>query len=468
MKNDTLKLKKMYFAGIAGAGMSALSQIAAMEGHEVSGSDRDFDNNRSSYLKHKLEKLSIKIFLQDGSGISEKTDALIISTAVENENPDILKAKKLNIPIIHRSAFLADYVDKFKTIAVAGTSGKSTVAAMIYEILEKAGKSPSIITGAALESIKKKGFAGNAFRGQSDILVVEADESDGTIVNYHPHSGIILNISKDHKDEAEIEKIFLKFAGHTGKLYVDSLGLNAGIFPNGKIFGGKDDDFKASDKKYLGFSSKFKIRDVEFLLPVPGECNIQNAVAAVRICEDFGVSLKDSASALAGYGGIERRFNILGEVNKIKVIDDYAHNPAKISASLAAANNITHSKIIAVYQPHGFAPTKHLRNDLIEVFSQQLKDKDILLMPEIYYVGGTTSKDISSKDLTDEINRKGKKAFFFSERNGIISKCAKLAEAGDIVLIMGARDWSLSDFAKNIFEEIVSEQRLPKEVKSDI
>ena len=204
------KLKKMYFTGIAGAGMSALSQIAVMEGHEVSGSDRDFDNNRSSSLKQKLEKLSIKIFPQNGSGISKETDILIVSTAVESANPDILKAKDLNIPIIHRSAFLSDYVDRFKTIAVAGTSGKSTVAAMIYEILEKAGKSPSIITGAALESIKKKGFVGNAFRGQSDILIVEADESDGTIVNYHPYAGIILNISKDHPARDTQDTFFIK------------------------------------------------------------------------------------------------------------------------------------------------------------------------------------------------------------------------------------------------------------------
>ncbi len=448
------KLKKMYFTGIAGAGMSALSQIAVMEGHEVSGSDRDFDNNRSSSLKQKLEKLSIKIFPQNGSGISKETDILIVSTAVESANPDILKAKDLNIPIIHRSAFLSDYVDRFKTIAVAGTSGKSTVAAMIYEILEKAGKSPSIITGAALESIKKKGFVGNAFRGQSDILIVEADESDGTIVNYHPYAGIILNISKDHKDEAEIEKIFLKFSGHTKKLYIDSSALNAVVFPKAELFGGADNDFKAIDKKYLGFSSKFKIKGVDFLLPVPGDCNIHNAVAAARVCEDFGVGLKESASALAAYSGIERRFNVVGEIGKIKVIDDYAHNPAKISASIEATNNIIHGKLIAIYQPHGFTPTKHLKNDLIEVFSSQLKEKDILLMPEIYYVGGTTNKDISSKDLTDEINKNGKKAVFFAERKNIISECANLVGPNDIVLIMGARDSSLSEFAKNVFEEI--------------
>ncbi|MCK5583275.1 MAG: hypothetical protein KAI33_05770 [Elusimicrobiales bacterium] len=454
MKEENLTLKKMYFTGIAGAGMSALSQIAAMEGHEVSGSDRNFDNNRSFSLRDKLEKLSIKIFPQDGSGISKNTNILIVSTAVENENPDILKAKELNIPIIHRSEFLSDYVDRFKTIAVAGTSGKSTVAAMIYEILEKAGKSPSIITGAALESIKKKGFIGNAWRGESDILIVEADESDGTIVNYHPHSGIILNISKDHKDEDEIEKIFLKFAGHTKKLYIDSLGLNADVFSNASVFGGADTGFEARDKKYPGFSAKFKIKGIEFLLPVPGECNIQNALAAARVCEDFGVELKDSASALAGYAGIERRFNMIGEINQIRVIDDYAHNPAKISASIEAARKIVRGRLIAIYQPHGFAPTKHLKDDLIEVFSTRLKDEDILLMPEIYYAGGTASKDISSKDLTDEINKKGKKAVFFAERKDIVSACAKLAEPADIVLIMGARDWSLSDFAQSVFEEI--------------
>ncbi|MEA3307751.1 MAG: Mur ligase domain-containing protein, partial [Elusimicrobiota bacterium] len=231
------KFKKMYFTGIAGAGMSALSQIAAMEGHEIGGSDRDFDNDRNFSLRHNFEKLAIKIFPQDGSGISKETDVIIVSTAVENENPDILKAKELNIPIIHRSEFLADYVNRFKTIAVAGTSGKSTVAAMIYEILEKAGKSPSIITGAALESIKRKGLAGNAWRGKSDILIVEADESDGTIINYYPHMGVILNISKDHKDEDEIEEIFLKFAKHTKNLYINSSALNAAVFPKAELFG---------------------------------------------------------------------------------------------------------------------------------------------------------------------------------------------------------------------------------------
>ncbi len=437
--------------------MSALSQMAAMEGHEVGGSDRDFDNNRNSSLKYKLEKLSIKIFPQDGSGIFQSADALIVSTAVEKENPDILKAKKLNIPVIHRSEFLADYVDRFKTIAVAGTSGKSTVAAMIYEILEKAGKSPGIITGAALESIKKKGFIGNAWRGKSDILIVEADESDGTIVHYHPYSGIILNISKDHKDEDEIERIFLKFAANTEKLYVNSSGLKAGVFPNAEVFGGSDDGFNASDKKHFGFSSKFKIKKQQFVLPIPGECNIQNAVAAAKICEDFGVALKDSAAALSEYSGIERRFSLVGEINQIKVIDDYAHNRAKISAIIEAARKILQGqagKIIAIYQPHGFAPTKYLKDDLIEVFSAQLGDKDVLLMPEIYYAGGTTVKDISSKHLTDEISKKGKKAFFFAERKGIISKCAKLAQSGDIILVMGARDSSLSQFAKDIFEEI--------------
>ena len=190
--------------------MSALSQIAAMQGRAVTGSDRDFDNGKNLVFKTALEKLGIKTFRQDGSGIDRDTEEVAVSTAIEDSNPEIAKARAVSARLIHRSELLSSYVDSFRTVAVGGTSGKSTVVGMIFTILEEAGFGPGVITGGPLVTLKERGFMGNAWlgkgpsadagRGQGHIMVIEADESDGTISKYRPAIGLILNISKDHKD----------------------------------------------------------------------------------------------------------------------------------------------------------------------------------------------------------------------------------------------------------------------------
>ncbi|OGS08577.1 MAG: hypothetical protein A2270_01930 [Elusimicrobia bacterium RIFOXYA12_FULL_51_18] len=455
--------KKIHFIGIGGSGMSALSQIAAMEGRAVTGSDRDFDNGRNTAFKTALERLGIKIFPQDGSGIERDTAEVAVSTAIEDSNPEISKARSVSARIIHRSELLSSYVDSFKTIAVGGTSGKSTVVGMIFTILEEAGFGPGVITGGPLVTLKERGFMGNAWlgkgpseaRGQGHIMVIEADESDGTIVKYRPAIGLILNISKDHKDVSEIKNIFKQFAGNVKKLYVNADDPELADFGRGaELFGRAGFGFRLEDLKMAMFSSSFRLNGVDFELPAPGSYNIENALAAVRVALDLGVKLELCAEGLKKFRGIQRRFELIGEAGGITVLDDYAHNPAKISAVLGALRRSSDRRLIVVYQPHGYSPTRHLRRELVESFTGGLASEDILIMPEIYYAGGTVAKDISSEDLVKEIAARGRKAFYFKQRVDIIPMALELAAPGDIFIVMGARDWTLSDFARELFEKI--------------
>lgn len=443
---------KYYFVGIAGTGMSALAQISRLEGNIVCGSDRTFDTGKGKEIKEKFEKLGIKIYPQNGKFIDRSFDLVIISTAVEEDNPDILKAKELGVKIVHRSDFLSEYVNKHKTIAVGGTSGKSTVTAMIYDILEKNNLSPSIITGGALNSLIKKGFIGNAFKGKSKWLVIEADESDGTISKYFPFAGIVLNISKDHKDIPELRNIFSNFVKNCENVFLN------GDDENLKNISDKARYFSSSeieDLKLFSFYSEFKYNGVFFKLPLPGFHNVINALCAIKICNILAeISLEKISQALLSYEGVYRRFNIIGEKKGIIVIDDYAHNPAKISATLKTAHIDKEKRIIAIYQPHGFAPTRLLKQELISTFEKELNDKDILFMPEIYYAGGTVNKDISSLDLVNALKEKGKNAFYFEKREDIISEIKKIVKEDDIILVMGARDITLNDFAKKIYSEL--------------
>ncbi len=441
----------IHFSGIGGVGMSALAQVAAMEGRGVSGSDRDFDRGRNLGVKAALEKLGVKIFPQDGSGVNGATAELALSTAIEDTNPEVVRAKEAGIKISHRSELLAAYVNGFDTVAVAGTSGKSTAAAMAFAVLEAGGLGPSIITGGALGALKERGLIGNAFRGKGRVLVVEADESDGTIVRYRPRIGVLLNISKDHKEVPELNRIFTEFAGNCGRVLVNADDPAASaLLPGAERFGFDAGGWKVTDVKAGPFSSEFKVNGVPFRLPAPGRYNVENALSACAAGAACGVELGTAAAGLAGFRGVERRFVLVGEKNGVTVIDDYAHNPAKIAAVLSALHQAPGRRVIAVYQPHGFAPTRLLKNELIESFAAGLNPEDRLLMPEIYYAGGTVNKNISSKDIADAVAARGRNAAFYEDRSVIPGAVAGLAAPGDIVAVLGARDATLADFAGQI------------------
>jgi len=448
-----LKKPLIHFVGIGGAGMSALAQIHAMDGGPATGSDRDFDRGRGGSLRGKLEALGIKLFPQDGSAITKATELVVLSTAIEDANPEIAAAKALGVPLMHRSEFLARHVAEMRTLAVTGTSGKSTVVAMIFEILEAAGRGPSVITGGALLALQKKGLTGNAFRGKSDLLVVEADESDGSLVNYRPAVGVFLNLTKDHLEVSALRDIFLKFRANVTTSLVNSDDKALADIRADASFGLSSGSVRADGLRLTAEGSSFRINNVEFKLPVPGAHNAENAVAAVAACVNEGVSLADCARALAGFQGVARRFQSLGTARGVEVVDDFAHNPAKIAATLTAAR-LRARRILAVYQPHGFAPTRHLKNELIAAFAEGLRPDDRLWLPDIYYVGGTASKDISSRDVVDPLRAKGLKAVHIPDRAAIVPAIAAEARDGDLVIVMGARDPSLSDFAREILSAL--------------
>ncbi|MCP4617689.1 MAG: hypothetical protein GY844_14805, partial [Bradyrhizobium sp.] len=388
-------------------------------GAVVTGSDRDFDRGGQKELRRQLQALGITLFAQDGSGVGADTSRLVVSGAIEEDNPELVSARAHEVPVEHRADALAGQVAGSRTLAVAGTSGKSTVTAMIFEILVAAQRSPSLITGAPLITLSRKGLVGNAFRGKSSLLVVEADESDGTLPRYHPWIGVLLNIGKDHKEIAELKELFSRFRSQS-ELFAanaDDPGLAAQM-EGALTFGFTGGDLRGEHLDLMPDGSWFVAGGVEFNVPIPGRHNAENALAAAAAAQAAGVSLNAAAAALSVYKGVARRYAFVGSARGIEVYDDYAHNPDKVRAMLAAAH-LRAQRVLAVFQPHGFGPTRFLKNEFIESFAQALGPKDILWMPDIYYAGGTAVKDISSADLTGPIKERGRDARHIADRAAI-------------------------------------------------
>ena len=416
--------QRFHFIGVAGTGMSAIAQYLSGIGKTVTGSDRYFHSDEPNETKDKLEAESINCFLQDGSGITEATELIVISTAVEETNVEIQKARSLNIPIITRSQLLTLISNDKRTIAVGGTSGKSTTSAMLFDILEVAGLQPSIISGAGLVRLQEQGKIGNAFVGKGDLLVIEADESDGSIVNYHPEIGLLLNLDKDHKEISELQTIFQTFKSNSQRFVVNASHQLAAPFSQNIIqdFSSTNADagYKATDFLQKGLSISFKINGVDFKLQSIGKHNMENALAAVAVANQLGVNLEVCSKAIAQYKGIYRRNQVLGKKGNIWVIDDYAHNPAKVAAAITGVQPLA-AKVIAWFQPHGYGPTRFLRKDFVEEITKALRPQDEIWMSEIFYAGGTAVKDISANDLIEDVKAQGKNAFFEEEyENNII------------------------------------------------
>ncbi|MFT4094814.1 MAG: Mur ligase family protein [Niabella sp.] len=452
-------IKEPFFIGIAGAGMSAIAQYLQGTGMKVSGSDRFFNEGKAGDIKQKLEAESIRCFKQDGSGITGETDLVVASTAIEDTVIEIKKAKEAGIPIISRSELLALIAASKKTIAIGGTSGKSTTTAMLFDIMTYAGFSPSIISGAGLVSLIKKGKIGNAFVGESDWLVIEADESDGSIVQYHPAIGVLLNIEKDHKELNELMQVFEIFQKNSSSFIVNqsnehSRKLSTKIINDFEVAGNnRGAGFCASSFMQNGFKISFSINTQPFELNVAGKHNMENALAAVAAAALAGVPLKKAAEALRNYEGIYRRCQVLGQKQGIWVVDDFAHNPVKCAAAIRSCQPVS-NKVVAWLQPHGYTPTKFLRADFVKEIAGALRPQDEIWMSEIFYAGGTAVKDISASDLIRDIKITGKNAFFVEDRNRFLEQAKPHLYEGCVLLLMGARDPSLEDFAGKIYADL--------------
>ena len=446
---------RFHYAGLAGSGMSGLAQFQVMTGGHASGSDRAFDRGERASLRAQLEGLGIAVMPQDGSGLGPDCAALVVSTAVEEQVPDFAAAKAKDIPIIHRSELLAHFVASHRSVAVTGTSGKSTVTAMIFDILRGAGRDPSVITGGDLPELVAQGLPGNALAGRADLLVVEADESDGSLVRYAPSVGVILNLQRDHKETAEVAAMFATLRARVREALVVGDNQNLDAFAGGALrFGFSQRADVRGEAVELGpASSHFRVEDVAFELPVAGAHNVANALAAIAACRALDVTLADMTAPLACFRGIGRRFQTVDKARGVEVVDDFAHNAEKIAAAIKTAH-LRANRVLAIYQPHGYGPTRFLRRDFVTTFSRELAPEDRLWMLEVFYAGGTATRDFSSADIVAEIASLGTNAEFAPTRALLVARIAEEARRGDLVLVMGARDPSLTELARAILAAI--------------
>lgn len=455
------KYSGLHFAGIFGSGMSAIAQYLKWNGLDISGSDRLLSNENTDTTEKALRSMGCRIFPQDGSGITKDTEAVIVSTAIEEDNPDIKQARQQGIPVFHRSDVLAAIVASKRTIAVTGTSGKSTVAALVFHLLAECGRSPSLITGAGLHSLIKRGMIGNACMGNSDLLVIEADESDGSLVRYSPYISLFLNVSRDHKPVDEIVALFQELSRRSQLSFAGDGGMLSSSIRAAQTFGLKETaGLHPASVNLTPSYSESVIEGVTFHMPFPGMYMVENLLAALLVCRNLGCSPDEMARAVRTYEGISRRFDMIPSAAGVTVIDDYAHNPDKITAALKAAQSLS-PRVFALFQPHGFGPTRFMLEELAAAFSNTMRGSDRLYLLPIYYAGGTAQKDISAKDIASGIKGCEAEVLTPLHRDDAIADICNHAGEGDVVISMGARDPSLAGYAGRIADAIRDRLKSP-------
>ena len=444
---------KIFFSGIGGSGVSAIAGFMAEKGNAVFGSDRLFDLRPRDPVRLRLQKNGITIVPQDGTGIDRSFDLAVFSTAVEKSNPDMLSAGAAGVRLMTRPAYLAGIVAAYRTTAVAGTSGKSTTSGMLAFLMQRLGMSPNFIGGGRVKQFKTEKNPGNYVAGSSEHLVVEACESDGTIINYKPQHTLILNLDLDHQTIAETGRMFEILADNTSGHVL--LNADDGNLQHCKI---RDvvtfsidtlADFQAVDVCYQPFETTFSLYGQEFKLSMPGKHNVYNALACIALLAETGAALSDIAAVLPEFSGIERRFDIHLNDGRHLVIDDYAHNPHKIKC-LMHTLQATHDRICYVFQPHGFGPTRLMKDGYVAAFSEGLRADDLLILLPIYYAGGTAAKDISSEDIAGPVRASGHRALCVQDRKEVHVQ----REGYDACVVFGARDDTLADIAKEVAGEM--------------
>lgn len=450
---------KYYFVGVGGSGMSGIAQILKARGHEVLGSDRSYDRGQNAALYNKLKAQGIRLVPQDGSAMDGSVSFIVVSTAIDSDNPERQKAEALKLPILKRAELLAQMVNSARTVAIGGTSGKSTTTAMAAWILEHAGLDPTVINGGNMVNFVSETWIGNAKLGRSNIMCIEADESDGTIELYRPAVGTVTNISKDHKDVPVLQGLFRDFATKTAEAFVVSADC-----PNSKAAGFQHKnlvryglegpaDVTAKEIRLLPSGSNFRVDGAAFTLNVPGRHNVANALVAIAAARAMGVPLAACAEALAGFRGVKRRLEVIGSARGVTVMDDFAHNPEKIEASVEAVRPGAR-RLIGIFQPHGFRPMNHMRAEMVGSCARKFRGEDLLIMTKIYYAGGHTEMNITSDQIVDEIRKAGGNARCIPERPDIVKAVAAEARPGDVVVVMGARDDSLTGFCHDILRAV--------------
>lgn len=446
------KDKKVHFIGIGGAGMSGIATVMLeMGGYQVSGSDI-----KRSAVIDRLENLGAKCNIgHKTSNINNEIDAVVYSTAISPENPEILETQRLGIPLIRRGQMLARLMKEKKGIAVAGAHGKTTTTSMTALILEENSFDPTIIIGGDLSNI-----GGNAKLGQGEYMVAEADESDGSFLLLDPNIAVVTNIEDDHLDyygtRENIAKAFRQFLA---KLSAEGLaviclddpvlkeittGLTCQVVTYGSLGSGADYQIKVLETRNGVNQGEVYFQEERLgmlELHVPGYHNLLNAMAAVAIGRHLNLDFEKIARALRKFTGAKRRFQVIGKVNGITVVDDYAHHPTEVKATLQAARTSHPGRIVTIFQPHRYSRTKQLFKE----FGQSFTNGDLIILTDIYAASELPLEGVHTKLILDAIPlQEGQQVLYLPTLKDAADYLADYANPGDLVLTMGAGDvWTL-------------------------
>jgi UDP-N-acetylmuramate--alanine ligase len=455
----------VFFSGIGGSGMLPLASIVRASGARVAGSDRSLDAGRTPHKFDYLRSLGIQLFPQDGSGLQEGM-TLVTSAAVEPTVPDVVRAKELGLEHLTRPEFLAQLLNAaHHSVAVGGTSGKSTVTGMIGWILHACHRQPTVMNGAVMKNfVTPSAPFASALVGDPELFVSEVDESDGSIALYRPEIAVLTNVSLDHKEMEELRRLFAGFllSARKAVLNLDDPETRAlaEAVPEKVISYGLDApkaDFMGKDLQLLEGGAAFTLhaegKSAEVRLHVPGRHNASNALAAIAAARALGVKIEDAVSALARFEGLRRRLEVVGEASGVTVIDDFAHNPDKIEATLATLR-AHHGRLLIMFQPHGYGPLTKMGEQLAESLAEGMAPDDRLYLPDPVYQGGTVDRTRGSDWLAEQVASRGRQARHIPERANIGEALVSDAERGDRILIMGARDDTLIDFARELVERL--------------
>jgi len=456
-----------FFCGIGGSGMLPLALIVQAQGARIEGSDRALDQGRTPEKFDWLRAHGVTLHPQDGSGVTRPDQIVIATGAVEETVPDIGAARRVGAAIKTRPELLSELFNAAPTsIGVAGTSGKSTITGMIAWILHQTGRDPTVMNGAVMKNFADADhpFA-SALIGGSDLFVSEVDESDGSIARYVPTVAVVSNISLDHKSMEELRDLFGGFVQRaaTAVLNLDNpetAALAQDLAPGKAItfaLGEEAADLSAHDLQPQPTGMRFRLiegwSEFDVRLNVPGAHNVANALAALGAVKALGVSTAEAVKALESFAGIRRRMEVVGAVNAVTVIDDFAHNPDKIAATLKTLHAFD-GRLLILFQPHGFGPLKLMRREFIDGFVGLMREDDVLLMPEPVYYGGTTDRSVGSEAIAEGVREAGRQAEALPDRAACGDRIVEMARPGDRVLVMGARDDTLSSFAADLLERL--------------
>ncbi|HEX5257986.1 MAG TPA: Mur ligase family protein [Sphingomicrobium sp.] len=455
----------VFFSGIGGSGMLPLASIVRASGAKVAGSDRSLDAGRTPHKFDYLRSLGIQLFPQDGSGLQPGM-TLVTSAAVEETVPDVVRARELGLKHLTRPQFLAQLLNAAqRSIAVGGTSGKSTVTGMIGWILHACHRQPTVMNGAVMKNfVTPSAPFASALVGDPELFVSEVDESDGSIALYRPEIAVLTNISLGHKEMNELRQLFAHFLNASRKAVLnlddpEVRALSAAV-PADRVIGYGFDSaqahFMGKDLKLEAGGAAFAVEAEgerhEVRLAVPGRHNASNALAAIAATRALGVPVADAAAALARFEGLRRRLETVGEAGGVTVIDDFAHNPDKIAASLATLRAHP-GRLLIMFQPHGYGPLAKMGELLADAFARGMAAGDRLYLPDPVYQGGTVERKRGSDWLAEQV---GASAEHIAGRARIADALVAEARPGDRILIMGARDDTLIDFARELVERLNS------------